>query len=223
MRFDEKDLQALRGRDGENPPRRRPERDPNGETRAVALACPGPSLHPDDIPVDLPVAAINAALKGIPRCDYWICYDTPNHIHECAREAFLELRPTIVTNLERAKGWFKWLKDLKVSRGEWPSIEIADEGPHWLKTAIKSGPRYSSTMAVSWAVRRRFSHVYFVGCDLGGFGYHDKVATSKIRGMKEGIEARWNKRWQAERKLMRSCRDVCLERGIRLENLPDNL
>lgn len=160
------------------------------------------------------------ALKGLTRCDWWICYDTPNHIHDHAREAFLKLRPTIVTNKERVKGWEKWLKNLGIPHFEWPAIEIADDGPTWLRVAIKSGPRYSSTMAISWAVRRRFSHVYFVGCDLGGFGYHDACATDSIRSAAKGREAKWIKRWAGERSLMTRSRDACEKNGVKLMNLP---
>jgi hypothetical protein len=153
----------------------------------------------------------------MPRCDYWICYDMPMDAHKMCAEAFRTLRPTVVTLPNYADRWIEWMsKDLGYGYHEMPSLEIADYQPLWYETAIKVGPRYSSTLAPAWALQRRFTAIHYVGCDLGGSGYchHDATAALKKKS------TTWTNRWARERRVLRAAQDALKARGYSLTGLP---
>ena len=180
--------------------------------RRVALACPGPSFSPKRIPAGFAVAAVNHTLKALDRCDWWVCYDCPHEVHFQCAEKLVLLRPTIVTMGERVEAWQQWFTELGLQRQDWPSFEIVDWGPLWAKTAMNNGPRYTSTMAVSWALRRRITHLHYVGADMGGRGYFDleTMGLEINRGKRGHI---WRDRWEKERSVLAALQRECAERG----------
>ena len=187
----------------------------------VAVACPGPSFDPKNIPDDFEVAAVNHTLKSLDRCRWWIAYDCPNDAHQPAADKFLELKPTIVTMPERWECWRVWFKDkLKLQPHEYPSFEFCDWGPLWFKTAIKVGPRYSSLIAISWALRRRVRELHYVGCDMGGVGYYDRETTQLPRNVGRKVRL-WEQRWDKERALLKASQKESHKRGhMRITGLP---
>jgi hypothetical protein len=77
-------------------------------------------------------------------------------------------------------------------------------------------------MALGWAHRRRFTDIFYYGCDMGGVGYYDDESSAQARSGRPGQESRWEKRWEKERKLMKACRVALSEQnGPRLHGLPE--
>lgn len=187
----------------------------------VVVACPGPSFRLENIPDDFEVAAVNQTLKDLPRCRWWINYDCPNDVHDQALERFLELRPTIVTMTEREECWRQWFRDkAKLRDYEHPSFEFCDWGPLWYKTAIKIGPRFTTLVVISWALRRRVRELRYVGADMGGAGYYDEKTTNLERNSRKRIQL-WNQRWIKERMHVKSGQDEAYKRGyMRITGLP---
>lgn len=186
----------------------------------VAICCPGPSFSPEKVPEGFEVAAINQTLKSLDRCSWWVCYDCPNDVHDQCADAFLRLRPAIVTMEERVESWRHWFKARNLSHHEWPALEIVDWGPLWYKVAIKSGPRFSSLVAISWALRRRVKELHWIGADLGGDRYYDPETSGLLRNSHKSDRV-WKNRWEGERKSMKASQDEAAKRGYtRLTGLP---
>jgi len=188
----------------------------------LTVCCPGPSLKGSQVPDEGPVAAINIAINKIPRCDFWICYDTPapNGMHDLCVEAFQRMRPTVVTIPEYAKGWLAWFSQTGgLQNWQCPSIEVQAWEPLWYEVAIKCGPRYSSGLALAWAMQRRFRKIHYLGCDMGGYTYCDPAASS----VSKKNQATWDNRWKRERAVLRSAQDALKAHGYELTGMPWDL
>lgn len=183
----------------------------------LTVCCPGPSFKPEMTPDEGPVGAINIALNKVTRCDYWICYDTPLAMHNLCVEAFRRHRPTIVTIPEYARGWLTWFRETAgLQNWQFPSIEVQAWEPLWYEVAIKCGPRYSSGLALAWAMQRRFREIEYRGCDMGGDSYCDPSAKSVSKRSPQA----WTNRWARERMILRSAQDALKAHGYTLTGMP---
>ena len=179
----------------------------------VAVACPGPGFHPKRLPPGFRVAAVNHTLLVLDRCDWWICYDCPHEVHHQCKDKLIALRPTIVTMSERIEGWQQWFRDLGLQQHQWPAFEVVDWGPLWFKLVMNDGPRFTSTMAISWALRRRVRHLHYVGANMGGRGYYDEK-TMHLSINRDKQPHIWQDRWEKERLLLGNIQRECAKRGV---------
>jgi len=188
------------------------------------IACPGPSLDFERIPDDgNPLICVNAALKAAPRCDFWVCWDSPNKIHEQAFPRARELQPILVCGTYGARDnwvtvmresclwpWATWL-DMVVNPKPW--------GPPWYMEATK-GPAFSTFSAMGWALKRGATDLRLYGADMSGMGYYDDRVTRLKAAQKPN--ARWGKRWKAESQMYEGARREGLRRKVRIvRSLPD--
>jgi hypothetical protein len=160
------------------------------------------------------VICINAALNHVPRCGWWVCYDAPNDLHMGAIEKCKEFVPRVVTEQNRDKAWRAIVEKWPIDQQ--PSIIICKWQPVWFAAAIKIGPRYSTFLAMMWALQGGATEIRIHGCTMQGVGYCDTDANELMR-VRQRNPRYWNSRWEKERAMMNAAQKACRERRIGFE------
>lgn len=157
------------------------------------------------------VCCVNAALSHVPRCDYWVCYDAPNDLHIGSFDACRRHRPIVVTEKNRHKPWREMTRDWDLL--DQPSVVVCDWKPLWFAVAIKIGPRYSTFMAMLFALQGGATEIRVHGSTMLGVGYCNDKANEQMR-VRQRPPRYWSSRWEKERAMMNAAERACKERGV---------
>lgn len=169
------------------------------------VCVPGLTFDPETVPDDdgAKVICVNAALKGMGRCDYWGAYDAPGDLHGVALKEFRKLLPDIITDKSRVKMWVKWWETLKVPRDDWPSLHTPEyKHPLWFKKAAPS-PFFTFFGVMGFAVQEGATEIQIHGCTLTGNRYFDEQA-SELPNVKRKVARCWKIRWARERVMLQN-------------------
>lgn len=187
------------------------------------IVAPGPSLDWNawEITED-PVCCINMALWGAHQCDYWVCCDRPNSIHDKCKYDAKRLKPKVVTKQKRfpfyeEKFGLECLNGYKITDG------------HWVHEVKKTHLTFSMILAIAWACIHGATALHFTGVDMQGRGYFKSNPKEKhLKGDKpkdlEPHERRWAKRWRSHEGIpVRNILREAKRRGIGLVGLPSHV